>query len=107
MADDHVDRGVELDASDLVSVELSFEGDVVDVVVLDRGEHTAEVADDAVLAAVVDGVAADDVGADVLPVPADLAGGEHRLQLVLVSGLVPAYRRGVVAGGGFLADRDG
>ena len=105
--DDDVDGGMQLDAGDLVAVELALERDVVDVVVLDGGERAAEVADDAGLSAVVDGVAADDVRADVLPVPADLAGGEHRLQLVLVSGLVPAYRRGVVAGGGFLADRDG
>ena len=61
MADDHVNGGVEFDAGDLVSVELPFEGNVVDVVVLDRGERAAEVADDAVLAAVVDGVAAHDV----------------------------------------------
>ena len=90
--DDHVDRGVQLDAGDLVAVELALEGDVVDVVVLDGREHAAEVADDAVLAAVVDGVAADDVRADVLPVPADLTGGEHRLELVLVAGLVAARR---------------
>ena len=92
VADDDVDGRVQLDAADLVAVELALEGDVVDVVVLDRGEHAAEVADDAVLAAVVDRVAADDVRADVLAVPADLAGGEHRLELVLVAGLVAAQR---------------
>jgi len=79
VADDHVLGGVELDAGDLVAVELPFEGDVVDVVVLDGGEHTAEVPDDAVPAAVVDRIAAHDMGADMLAVPADLAGGEHRL----------------------------
>ena len=107
VADDDVDGRVELDAGDLVAVELALEGDVVDVVVLDRREHAAEVADDAVLAAVVDGVAADDVRADVLPVPADLAGGEHRLELVLVAGLVLARGRVVVARRGLLAERDG
>ena len=107
VADDDVDRGVQLDAGDLVAVELALERDVVDVVVLDRREHAAEVADDAVLAAVVDRVAADDVRADVLAVPADLAGGEHRLELVLVAGLVAAQRRVVVARRGLLAERDG
>src|ERR1700761_1739930 len=70
-----VDRGVQLDAGDLVSVELALERDVVDVVVLDRGEDAAEVADDAVLPAVEDRVAPDHVRADVLTVPAELAGG--------------------------------
>ena len=106
VTDGDVDRGVQLDAGDLVAVELALERDVVDVVVLDGGERAAEVADDAGLSAVIDDVAADDVRADVLPVPADLAGGEHGLELVLISGLVPAHRGSVVAGGGFLADRD-
>ena len=107
VADDDVDGRVELDAGDLVAVELALEGDVVDVVVLDRREHAAEVADDAVLAAVVDDVAADDVRADVFAVPADLARGEHRLELVLVAGLVAAQGRVVVARRGFLAEGDG
>src|SRR5829696_2402880 len=98
---------MEFDATDLVSVELPLEGDVVDVVVLDRGEHATEVADDAVLAAVVDGVAADDVGSDVVTVPADLPGGEDRLELVLVARLVKSQRRVVVACRNLLADRDG
>ena len=102
-----VDRGVQLDAADLVAVELALDRDVVDVVVLDRGEDAAEVADDAVLPAVEDRVAADHVRADVLAVPADLAGGEHGLELVLVAGLVAAQRRVVVARRGLLAERDG
>ena len=103
---DHVQGGVELDAGDLVAVELPLDRDIVDVVVLDGGEHTTEVTDDAVLAAVVDGVAAHDVGADVLAVPTDLAGGEHRLELVLVAGFVAAQGGEVVAGGDLLTDGD-
>src|SRR5581483_6951752 len=105
-ADLDVDRGVQLDAGDLVAVELALEGDVVDVVVLDRGEHAAEVADDAFLPAVEDRVAPDHVRADVLAVPADLAGGEHGLELVLVAGFVAAQRRVIVACRGLLAERD-
>ena len=97
---------MEFDAGDLVTVELALDRDVVDVVVLDRGEHAAEVADDTVLPAVEDGVAAHDVGPDVLPVPADPAGGEHRLELVLVAGLVAAQGGEVVAGRDLLAERD-
>src|SRR3984885_3101575 len=92
-----VDRGMQLDAGDLVTEELALDRDVVDVVVLDRREDAAEVAHDAVLPAVEDRVAPDHVRADVLAVPADLAGGEHGLELVLVAGLVAAPRRGVVA----------
>jgi hypothetical protein len=40
VADDHFLCGVELDAGDVVASELPFEGDVVDVVVLNGGEHT-------------------------------------------------------------------
>ena len=102
----HVDSGVELDASDLVPVELALGRDVVDVVVLDGGEHRPEMADDAVLAAVEDRVATYDVRADVLPVPPDLPGGEHGLELVLVAGLVAAKGRVVVPGRRLLAERD-
>src|SRR5690606_37074756 len=63
--------------------------------------------DDAVLPAVVDRVAPHHVGADVLAVPADLAGGEDALELVLVGGLVAALGGEVVAGGALLAERDG
>src|SRR5664279_508948 len=59
--DEHVDRGVQFDATDLVAVELALHRDVPDVVVLDGGENAAEVPDDAVLPAVVDPVATDDV----------------------------------------------
>src|SRR5579864_9556727 len=106
MTDLDVDRSVQLDAGDLVTVELALERDVVDVVVLDRGEDAAEVTDDAVLPAVEDRISPDHVRADVLAVPADLAGGEHGLELVLVAGLVAAQRRVVVARGGLLAERD-
>src|SRR5215207_758077 len=40
-------------------------------------------------------------------VPANLPGGEDRLELVLVARLVKSQRRVVVACGDFLADRDG
>src|SRR5699024_12027436 len=103
VADLHVDRGMELDAGDLVAVELPPGGDVVDVVVLDGGEHGTEVADDRVLAAVEDRVPADHVRADVLGVPADLPSSEHRLQLVLVAGLVATFGGEVVPGTGFFA----
>ena len=99
-----VDGGVELDAADLVAVELALQRDVVDVVVLDRGEDAAEVADDAVLPAVEDRVAPHHVRADVLAVPADLQAGEHCLDLVLVALLVAAQCRVVVARRGLLAE---
>src|SRR5215217_910448 len=107
VADDHVDGCVQLDAADLVAVELPLDGDVVDVVVLDRREDATQVPHDAVLAAVVDRVAADDVRPDVLLVPADVAGREHGLELVLVAGLVAARCREVMPGGRLLADGDG
>ena len=106
VSDVDVDRRMEFDSGDLVPVELAFDPDVVDVVVLDGGEHTAEVADNAILTAVEDRVATDDVRADVFLVPSDLAGGEHRLELVLVAGFVAPDGGVVVAGRGFLAEGD-
>src|SRR6185312_1993445 len=49
VADNDVEGRVQLDTADLVPVELTLHGDVVDVVVLDRREDTSEVADDAIL----------------------------------------------------------
>src|ERR1700759_40418 len=85
-----VDRGVQLDAGDLVSVELALERDVVDVVVLDRGEDAAEGADEPVLPEVKDVFRPTPGRADVLAFPADLQAGEHCLDLVLVALLVAA-----------------
>src|SRR3954470_7129687 len=104
--DHHVDGRVQLDAADLVAVELPLDRDAVDVVVLDRREDTSQVPDDAVLAAVVDGVAADHVRSDVFGVPSDVAGREHGLELVLVPRLVATSGRVVVPGGRLLPDRD-
>src|SRR5664280_1206876 len=65
-----VDRGVQLDAADLVAEELTLRSYAIDVVVMDPREDTPEVADDTVLAAVVDLVVADHVRADRLLAPA-------------------------------------
>ena len=66
----HVDGGVHLDAADLRTGEVLLIVDVVDVVVLDKGEHPAQMAHNAGLATVVDIAPADDVVADVLLGPA-------------------------------------
>src|SRR5580704_12918234 len=97
---------MELNAGDLVAVELPLEGDVVDVVVLDGREDATKMSDDAVLSAVEDGVAPNGVRADMLAVPADLTCGEHRFELVLVTRLVSPRRGAVVSCGCLLADRD-
>ena len=65
-AENHVDGGVHLNAANLRAREVLLVVDVVDVVVLDDGEHAAQVAHNAGLAAVVDVAAADDVVADCL-----------------------------------------
>ena len=57
----HVDGGVHLDAADLRAGEVLLVIDVVDVVVLDKGEHPAQMAHNAGLATVVDIAPADDV----------------------------------------------
>ena len=82
-AEDHIDGGVELDAAHLGAGELLGVVDVVDVVVLDDGEHAAHSAHDAGLATVMDVAAADDVGANGLLGPAVVLGDAHRIPLHL------------------------
>ena len=67
---DHVDRRVHLDAADLGACQILPVVDMVDMIVLDDGEHAAQMADDAGLAAVVDVASADDVRTDLLFGPA-------------------------------------
>ena len=63
---DHVNGSVHFNAADLRAGKVLLVVDVVDVVVLDQGEHTAQMAHDAGLAAVVDIAPANDVVADIL-----------------------------------------
>ena len=82
-AEDDVDRGVQLDAGDLGAAELHHVVDVVDVVVLNDGEHRAHAADDAALLAVVDVAAAHDVAAHILLQPAVILAAAHGVALHL------------------------
>ena len=70
VADDDVDRAVELDAGHFRAAEELVDMDVVDLVAGDRAEGAADAADDAGLLAVVDVVVADEVAADGRLVPA-------------------------------------
>ena len=69
-ADRHVDGRVELDPGGLRAAQLLGVADVVDVAVLDQGEHAAHPAHDTGLLTVVDVAAADDMVAHVLLQPA-------------------------------------
>ena len=70
VADDDIDRAVELDAGHLRAAEKLVEMDVVNDVAGDGAEGAAETADDAGLAAVMDVVVAHEVTADGGLVPA-------------------------------------
>ena len=82
-AEDHINGSVELDAAHFRTGELLGVIDVVDVVILDDGEHTAHAAHDARLLAVVNVAAADDVGAHRLLRPAVVLGDAYRVPLHL------------------------
>ena len=86
-AENHVDGGVQLNAGNLGAAQLHHVVDVVDVVVLDDGEHSAHAADDAALLAVVDVAAAHDVAAHVLLQPAVVLAAAHGVTLHLGGGL--------------------
>ena len=66
----HVDRRVHFDAADLGACQVLAVVDVVDMIVLDDGEHAAQMADDTGLAAVMNVASADDVRTDLLFGPA-------------------------------------
>ena len=61
----HVDGGVHLDAGNLRAPQLHHVVDVVDVVVLNKGEHASHPADDTSLLAVVDVAPPHDVAANL------------------------------------------
>ena len=66
----HIDGCVHFDAGDLRASQLHHIVDMVDVVVLNQGEHTTHPANDAALLAVVDVAPAHDVAAHLLLQPA-------------------------------------
>ena len=102
-----IDCSMKLDSGNLVTEILMLHGDIVDVVVLDCGEDAAHVAYDAVLAAVMQDIVADDVRTDGLAAPADARSPEYSLHLVLVARLALSACAHVVARALFLADTDG
>ena len=104
--DQDVDGGVKLYAAHLGAAELDIVIDIVDVVVLDGGEDSSEMSDDAGLAAVADLVAADDMRADVLLVPAHVIGLEDGLELTVEAYELALGRPAVVAGSPVLAEAD-
>ena len=65
-ADLHINSRMHLDAADLRAGQILLIVDVVDLIVLDNREHAAQMADNAGLSAVVDIIAANDMGADSL-----------------------------------------
>jgi hypothetical protein len=67
---DYVDGCVHFYTADFRSEQILLVIDVMYMVVLDYGEHTAQVTDDTCLAAIVYATAADDMGADVFLCPA-------------------------------------
>ena len=80
---DDIDSCVELDAGNFCTAQFHHVVDVVDVVILDRGEDCAHTSDDAALLAVVDVVAADDVRSDLLLEPAVVLSAAYRITLHL------------------------
>ena len=81
--DDDIDCSVKLDAAYLGSAKLDIGIYIVDVIVLDYGEYSAQMANNAGLAAVVDMVVTDDVRTYVVFVPSHIVGLEDRLQLTV------------------------
>ena len=65
----HIDGGVHFDAGDLRAAQLHHVVDMVDVIVLDDGEHAAHPSDDSSLFTMVNIAAADDVAAHLLLQP--------------------------------------
>ena len=82
-ADCDVDGGVQLDARHFRAAQFHHGVDMVDVVVLYEGEDAAHAAYDAALLAVVDVVAADDVGANSFLEPAVVLAAADRVALHL------------------------
>ena len=79
----HVDGGVHLDAGNLRAPQLHHVVDVVDVVVLNKGEHASHPADDASLLAVVDVAPPHDVAANLFLQPAVVLSPAHGVPLHL------------------------
>ena len=82
-ADGHVDGGMQLDAGGFRAAQLLGIADVVDVAVLNGGEHAAHAAHNTRLLAMMDMAAADDVAAHVFLQPSVILAAAHRVALHL------------------------
>lgn len=102
----YINGGMQLDTGNFKAAEFALHGNVIDVVVVDLTEDTAHMAYNAVLSAVIYGIAADNVGADGFFAPPDLPCAENSFHLVLVTGLSVGEGAEIMSGGGFLSQAD-
>ena len=79
----HVDGRVQLDAGNLRAAQLLHVVDMMDMVILDQGEHRAHAAHDTGLLAVMDVAAAHDMAADLFLQPAVILSAANRVALHL------------------------
>ena len=103
----NVNGGVQLDACDFITEEFVLHRDIVDMVIVDPAEYTAHMPNNAVLPAVVDFIAADDMGTHKLPAPSSLQPLAYRFPLILISGLILYPGALVLSRCLVLADADG
>src|SRR5690606_15904093 len=96
-----IQRGMQFNAGNLISVKFPFQGNVVDPVIVNFTENTTQMTNDPILSTIVDGVITDNMGTNGFFTPTSVGGAEYRLNLVVVTRFVPTFRAVMIAGGSF------
>ena len=68
--DDHIDGCMHLDSTDLCTGQILLVVDVMNMIILNNGKNSSQMSNNTSLSAVMDVTSADNVGTDMLPVPA-------------------------------------
>ena len=102
----HIDGRVKLDPGDFMAVKLMFYRNIINLIPINLTEHTAQMAHDSVLPAVVNDIAPNDMGTDPLLSPSYIPGPEHRFHLILVARLSMVFRKFIIARASLFADAD-
>ena len=92
IVDLYVNWCMKLDAANLMSIELPFQTNVVNVVVMDLAKDTPKVAHDSVLTTVINPIVANDMRPDFLLAPTYMQGIEHRFDLVMIARFIFVFR---------------
>jgi hypothetical protein len=72
----YIQGGMQFNTGDFMSIEFSFQGNIVDMIIIDFTKDATQMTDDPILPTIIDGVITDNMGANHLSAPTRVGSAE-------------------------------